>query len=188
MYKSDEKKEETELERKMREYYIKCFVSEFSKICIFFIIFSFWGLMKEYLFALTYMMLLRGNGGGLHYKHYISCLLVSFTFLSGSILLAIYFVPARAFIYISLLLCVISAYVMVPVTSCNRPSATQKQIKKSKRNTVIILSFLFILICICPNNRYIHIGYWTIILHILQLFIAHITKEVKTDVTLGRTL
>ena len=71
-------KENIEYEKKMNEYYLKCFLLEFSKICIFFIFFSLLGLIPEYLIALLSLMLLRSNGGGLHYKHYISCLAVSF--------------------------------------------------------------------------------------------------------------
>lgn len=181
MIKSKRKKELTERQRKLNEYYWKCFLSEFSKICIFLVIFILLGLTKEYLFALLYLMMLRNNGGGLHCKHYTSCLLVSFTFLYSSIMLAIYLVPAKPVACTSILLCALLGYLFVPVTSSNRPAATSEQITKSKRNTIIIILLFFILICFCPFNTYILIGYWTVILHILQLIIAHITKEVTTN-------
>lgn len=185
MINSSKKRELTERERKLKEYYWKCFLSEFSKICIFLIVFILLGLTTEYIFALLYLMLLRNNGGGLHFKHYISCLLVSFIFLYGSISLAMYVTPAKPAMYISILLCSLLGYYLVPVTSSNRPAATLTQVKKSKRNTVVIISLFFLLICLCPHNTYIYVGYWTIILHILQLLVAHITKEVKRNVRLG---
>lgn len=179
-------KEYSEYEKELQEYYWKCFISEFSKIIIFLLIFIFLNLTKEYIAALLYLMLLRNNGGGLHCKHYVSCLLVSFTFLFGSILLAMYVTPPQIFIYISILLSALIGYHLVPITSTNRPAATFEQVKKSKRTTTVIILLFFILLCICPHNTYIYIGYWTIILHIFQLIIAYSIKEVKKNVQLGR--
>lgn len=171
----------TEYEKKMIEYYRKCFISEFSKICIFFLIFLLLGLIPEYLIALFALIILRGNGGGLHFNHYISCLIVSFAFLYISIILSIYVVPSRPGMFISLPLCILIGYHLVPITSSNRPPATSEQVTKSKRCTLIVLLAFSLLICICPGTKFIYICYWTIILHILQLIIAHI-KEVKRNV------
>lgn len=179
MLKSRNKRELTEREKKLNAYYWKCFLSEFSKMCIFLVIFLLLDLTREYFFALLYLMVLRNNGGGLHCKHYISCLLVSFAFLYSSILLAIHITPAKPFACISVLLCTLLGYLFVPVTSSNRPPATPVQITKCKRNTTIIMLLFFVLICLCHYTTYLLIGYWTIILHILQLIIAHIIKEVK---------
>lgn len=179
MLKSKNKRELTEREKKLNEYYWKCFLSEFSKMCIFLVIFLFIDLTREYFFALLYLMVLRNNGGGLHCKHYISCLLVSFAFLYSSILLAIHVTPAKPFACISVLLCTLLGYLSVPITSSNRLPATPVQIAKCKRNTTIIMLLFFVLICLCHYNTYILIGYWTIILHILQLIIAHVIKGVK---------
>lgn len=170
-------REYTEYEKKLQKYYLACFVSEFSKIIIFFIIFTLLELTTEYIIALFSMMLLRSHGGGLHFKHYISCLLVSFAFLSGSILLATYITPHQLFIYISMLLCGIIGYCLVPITSVNRPAASSEQVRKCKRNTVIIISLFFIIVCICPTNIYLNIGFWTVILHILQLTVAHLVRR-----------
>lgn len=174
-------KKYTEYEKKLIEYYWKCFISEFSKICIFFIIFMILGLLPEYFVALFTLITLRSNGGGLHFDHYISCLAVSFTFLYGSIFLSKYVLPPQGIIYVSVLLCVLIGYHLVPITSSNRPPATSIQIQRSKRNTVIIILLFFITMCTCPNISYIYICYWTVILHILQLIIAYL-KEVKRNV------
>lgn len=172
MLRTKSTKELTAYEKRLREYYWKCFISEFSKVLIFLIIFALLNLTKEYIVALFFLMILRNNGGGLHCKHYLSCLMVSFVFLVGSIILALLIVPAPAFILISLLICLPIVYYLVPITSDNRPPATSEQVKKSKRNTSIILILFILLICICPNTIYLNIGYWTVILHIFQLIIA----------------
>lgn len=185
MTHTSEKKELTERARKLKEYYWKCFLSEFSKVCIFLIIFIFLDLTTEYIFALLYLMLLRSNGGGLHFKHYTSCLLVSFSFIYSSILLALHTSPTFFCMLLSLLLCALLGYSLVPVTSSNRPKATLAQTKKCKRNTILLILTFILLICFCPHNTYLYIGYWTIILHILQLAISRIQKEVKHHVRLG---
>lgn len=167
----------TEYQKKLQEYYSKCLISEISKILIFLVIFSVLHLTKEYIAALFFLMLLRNNGGGLHYNHYISCLFVSFFFLFAAIFLALYVIPPQPIVYISTILCAISGYFLVPVTSKNRPPATPEQIKKSKRNTVIIIAVFFVLLFVMPNNTYIYIGYWTVLLHIFQLIIAHLVKR-----------
>ena len=173
--------EHDEYKKQLNIYYWKCFASEFSKICVFFLIFMCLNLIPEYIIALFTLMVLRSNGGGLHFKHFISCLVVSFIFLYSSILLAKYIIPPKSILYTSILLCLPLGYALVPITSSNRPPATSEQIGKSKRNTAISILFLFILICLCSNMHHIYICYWTIILHILQLIIAHI-KEVKKNV------
>lgn len=182
MLRTKSTKELTAYENKLREYYWKCFISEFSKVFIFLIIFSLLGLLPEYLIALLSLVPLRNHGGGLHCKHYLSCLLVSFSFLSASIVLATYLVPPKPFIFISTLLCAVIGYCLVPITSNSRPPATFEQRKKSKRNTAIIILLFFLLLCICAHNTYLYICYWTVILHIFQLIIGYFIKEVKQNV------
>lgn len=182
MLKTKEAREYTEYEKKLHEYYWKCFISEVSKIVIFFLIFVSLKLTDEYIAALLALMLLRNNGGGLHFNHYTSCLLVSFTFLLGSILLAHHIIPTAYFMNITTGLCSLGGYFLAPITSTNRPEATPEQVRKSKKNSAIIITGFLLLANIVPHNTYIYIGYWTIILHILQLFIAKKIKEVKQHV------
>lgn len=167
-------REYTEYEKKLHRYYRIGFISEFSKICIFLVVFALLGLIPEYMIALLVLISLRCNGGGLHFNHYISCLIVSFIFIYSSIYLSIHIMPPQIIIHISTLLCAAIGYILVPITSVNRPPATSSQRRKSKRNTTVIILFYFILLCICPNATWSLICYWTVILHILQLIIAYI--------------
>lgn len=181
MIKKKITKEYTEYEKKLREYYLKCFISEFSKIVTFFIFSVFLNVIYEYIVSLIALMILRNNGGGLHFKHYLSCLLVSFLFVYGSIYLSVYVTPPRIILCISTALCILLGYYLVPITSSNRPDATSAQIQKSKQHTLFIISIFFIMMCICPLTIYLYIVYWTVILHILQLIIARFLKEVNTN-------
>lgn len=172
----------TEYELKLKKYYRLCFLSEFSKIIIFYLIFLFLGLVPEYFISLLFLLPLRNHGGGLHFNHYITCLIVSFSFLCGSIFLALYITPSKIIMCTTCLICIMLGYHLVPVTSSNRPPATTNQVRKSKRNTAIILTLFSAIICICPAHTFLYIGYWTIILHISQLILSHILKEVTEHV------
>ena len=122
-------------------------------------------------------MSLRCFGGGLHFNHYISCLIASFAFLFGSISLSMQIIPSKMIACASTLLCAFIGYLLVPITSTNRPPANSIQKRKSKRNTTVIILFYFILIYFCPTTPMLYICYWTVILHILQLIIAYIARR-----------
>lgn len=182
MMHNKSKKTITEYEKKLKNYYWKCFISEICKVLFFLIIFIRLNLTTEYCSALFFLMILRINGGGLHFKHYISCLIVSFSFLAASIALALYVVPQQLFMIISLLSSLPVIIRLIPITSSNRPPATPDQVFKCKRNTFIIMIIFILLLCLHPVSTYLCIGYWTTILHVLQLIIAHIHKEVSKNV------
>ncbi|MGN1313455.1 MAG: accessory gene regulator B family protein [Lachnospiraceae bacterium] len=185
MLKTKERRELTEREKKLREYYWKCFIYEVSKMIIFLLLFMCLGLVGEYFIALLTLMFLRSNGGGLHFNHYITCLLVSFAFLYGSIFLAQNVIPPDYLLYTSIPLCMIAGYYLVPITSSNRPPATPEQVQRCKKKTTIILFCFFILICLCPHSTYLYVSYWTIVLHIMQLFAANLKERRRDHAGLG---
>jgi len=160
-------------QKEVRLYLFKAFIYEFSKILIFMVIAIYFHIFKEYLAALFFLVILRSTGGGLHLKHYSSCLLVSLIVLFASILLGAAYHPDRWIMILTLLIGTIIGQHLVPITSSNRPPANETQVKHSKRNTTIILLIISAMICICPLNIYLYIGFWTVIIHILQLIIAH---------------
>ena len=174
-------KEKSEFQMKMRLYYWKCFLSEFSKTFIFFIIFSYFNYTREFFMAILALMVLRSLGGGIHAKHYITCLMISFLFISGSILLAEATILPHIFMCLTIPLCAIIGYFLAPITSNNRPAIPSPQRKRYKRNTAIVILLFFPVILYCPHNIYILICYWTIILHITQLFIAFIKEVIVNE-------
>ena len=153
-------------------YLLKCILLEGSKALLLFVIFFKFDLVREYLVALFFLMLLRNNGGGIHFKHYLSCFAVSFFVLFASIYGAILISLPKLFALGILTICGCMGYKLVPIVSENRPEPSQKLIKRTKRNTCLILLLLFILICICPHSLYLDIGVWTVMIHICQLLLA----------------
>lgn len=168
-----------EYKKQLIKYLFLCILSEGSKILLFSIIFLRIHLFSEFLFSIVLLILLRTNGGGLHFKHYASCLVVSFLIILGSITLGIYFPIENLTLKTILIIFIFLGYWCVPVISGNRPPASDRLIKKSKRNTIVILVTYLTLICIIPTNRYFNIGIWIIIIHIFQLLLAKFTKRRK---------
>lgn len=182
MNKKKGKTDYSEYEKALIKYFGLCILSEGSKIIAFLIFFAFFGLIKEYLVGLLALMLLRVNGGGIHCKHYISCLFISFFALCSAIFPGIYIQPLPLpILIISLIVCTLIGYHLVPITSDSRPLPGREMIAKGKRRTLLIIICFLILICICPYNVYFNIAYWTIIIHVFQLIIAKMIKEVKKE-------
>lgn len=172
-----QKRELSDYEKEWIKYYIECAFMEGSKIILFLIIFGLKGLFIEFVVALLVLMLVRTNGGGLHFKHYLSCFIVSFLVLYASILIPTFIHLSTLSSAVLLLICNFVARYLVPIVSDSRPEPTPTLIKKSKRNTNIVITCYTILICICPKHPYLDIGVWTIIIHTIQLVLAKIMKR-----------
>lgn len=176
---SDYPNNDPEYQKRLVKYLIQCILSEGSKIIIFSFIFCWIHLFTEFVVSLFLLILLRTNGGGIHFRHYTSCFVVSFLMFLGSILGATHIPLVYPIMVIVTLLCLIAGYLLVPITSSNRPPANSTAIKKSKRWTLIITFVSFLLICTFPESLYIKIIFWTILLHITQLLAAKfLQKEV----------
>lgn len=175
----DEYDEDLQVQYKeaIKKYLLQCLLMEGSKIILFFIIFACFDLLFQYMSALLVLMLVRCNGGGLHCRHYTTCLLLSLIVLCSCIFCGIY-IPLDKFIAVPvLLICCILGYICVPIVSANRPSPGEKLIEQSKIRTARIILFYCFLICICPYSQYFNIGTWTIIIHILQLLFAKLIQR-----------
>jgi len=123
------------------------------------------------------MLFLRCSMGGLHFYTYIGCLATSALYLW----LAIYILPC---IYLpryvqlgALVLCIVLCNCIGPIISKYRPDVCRERFGQCKRFvTLFILSYALILLII-PDNQYLYVGFWVIILHSLQLVLAKIRKK-----------
>lgn len=161
-----------EYKKKLLKYFFQCILFEGSKILLFACIFFWLDLFVEFLVTLVMTILLRTNGGGLHFKRYISCLLFSFLVFITCIFLGLYVQFSNMVAVIILIISIFVCYRTVPIVSANRPPASEKLIRKSKRNTTLVLFIYLILLCIFPVNRHLNIGTWNIIIHMSQLIMA----------------
>lgn len=156
-------------------FLFKTIFSEISKIIIMGILFH--DKFTLYLFALFIMIFLRCSMGGLHFYTYAGCLIASTLYLW----LAVYLIPniavAKYIQTATLLLCILICNYIGPVISKYRPEASKERFARCKKFITIFIFIYALILYIMPENKYLYIGFWVIILHSLQLIVAKIRKK-----------
>lgn len=156
------------------KYTCKTLASEFSKLIIMGILFH--NILGIYAFAVAVMLLLRSSTGGLHCRTYLSCFLVSLTYMFLA-LAVLPVIPVNKLVQMILLfLCILCNYYIGPVTSVVRHPLSEKIIHRVRGQAFVIIFFYLTLTYITPENPYITAGFWVIILHTTQLIAAKLLK------------
>lgn len=167
----------TDYQIKVIRYFFICMASDFSKL---FIILGFSVIIERLipcLVSLCALLFLRISGGGFHCEHYITCLLFSFSFTFLSIFLAENIPVTQTAIIINMIICVLVAFMMVPIVSYHRPKPSDELIKKSR---IINFSFLILYslaVSVFYENYYLLIIFWVTILHSIQLLLPLLNKK-----------
>ncbi len=156
-------------------------LSEISKLMLIGLFFFYSKKLTVFIMAAFVLCLLRISTGGLHFKHYLSCFLASFSifFIGVSELNGIQF--TKFVQLITLLLCIIINYYCAPVVSSFRPIPDGIKIQRAKKQSITIITAFSIILYIFPQNQYVNVGFWMIILQTIQLFAAKILKRRKTN-------
>lgn len=156
-------------------------LSEISKLMLIGLFFFYSKKLTVFIMAAFVLCLLRISTGGLHFKHYLSCFLASFSifFIGVSVLNGIQF--TKFVQHITLLLCIIINYYCAPVVSSFRPIPDGIKIQRAKKQSIAIITAFSIILYIFPQNQYVNVGFWMIILQTIQLFAAKILKRRKTN-------
>lgn len=156
-------------------FVFKTVSSEFSKILIMGIIFH--NYLKLYAFLLVIMCFLRTFSGGLHFYTYNKCLLAS-TIYIGVIIYILSKISLPLYVRLILMtLCIITCYVIGPVLSKYRTHFPEKQLYICRNITCLTIFVYTLILYIIPEKPYLTAGFWMIILHSLQLFVAKILKK-----------
>lgn len=164
------------------KYVLASIFSEFSKLLLFGILFGILGYFYSFLVSIVLLLFLRINIGGLHCKHYMSCLFLTFIVLFCSIMFFPNLISLSAsYIILFSMICMIINYWIGPIASPFRPTPDSVLIK-SCRNIGFLIIFSFILFVSIFQNfsflaLYIQVGFWTIVLHTIQLIIAKILRK-----------
>lgn len=153
----------------------KTLASELSKLLIMGFIFR--DRLGIYVTAVTVMIFLRTATGGLHCKTYISCFLVSFSYMFLAIIVMPTIPVNKVFQLILLFICMLCTYYVGPVTSTVHVPLRDGLVKKVKIQAFLFIFFFIVATYIVPENPYITVGFWVIILHTLQLVTARIIKK-----------
>lgn len=170
----------TDYQIKLIKFSITALFYDLSKTILFLIYFSYSGKFYEFLFAAIPMMLLRTKTGGLHFKKYLSCLLVSFIYFYSviNILPAVINIHPLA-IYPILLICAITDYMIGPASLKERAPVEESIVKKAKIQSFQVVFIVALLIFIFQDTHYLMVSFWTVVLHTIQLSITKLLKEVK---------
>ncbi|QGU94931.1 accessory regulator AgrB [Clostridium bovifaecis] len=132
----------TDLELKKIKFGLECFLSEISKILIYFTIFRIFSLTKYFLLALFPFMTLRAAAGGYHEKTYLKCLINSFILMFTIVLIGIKTGLPMYLKGIFILLSLAFIIIYAPVDHYNKPI-----ISKDRRNNLKFTSIgIFILL------------------------------------------
>lgn len=160
-------------------FVFKTYVGELSKMLIMGCIFH--NQLKMYLFLLFLMCLLRSFSGGIHFYTYKRCLLGSIIYMGTVIYLLSKIEPPMYLQLLGLLICIISCYFIGPVLSNYRTNFPEKQLYFCRNITCLVIFMYTVGMYIIPENPYTISGFWMIILHSLQLFVAKIRKKGEVE-------
>lgn len=165
-------------EQKFVIFKFKCIVYDLSKLAIMSLSFYFLGYFREFLFASMIAAPLRIYSGGLHFKHYISCFLFSFGYFSLVIFcLSTIRLPFYTCAFL-MAVCSFLNFCSSPVQSASRPSLPADEIHKDKQRTLLLSIYCMALVLLFYHTPLAPVGYWTILLHSVQLMIA---KKIRKD-------
>lgn len=172
----------TDYEMAVIKYSITALLSELSKLIILGIAYAIVGKLDLFIASFILLVFLRINGGGYHCKHYITCLMLTgFISFTAIILLPQIHIPNYSIVLIALTICLFITYFIGPVPSVFRPEPDSLLIKQCNTKSFIIIFFFIIIVSIFNSNTviepYLVVGFWTVILHTLQLIIAKILRK-----------
>lgn len=172
----------TDYEMAIIKYSVLTLFSELSKIIILSTVYLYMGKIDFFIISCVLLIFLRINGGGYHCKHYISCLFLTASISAAAIiLLPLINIPNFSIVLLILTICLFINYYIGPVPSPFRPEPNGLLIKHCKNNSFLTIFVFVIIVSIFNSNivirPYLIVGFWTIILHTLQLIIAKILRK-----------
>lgn len=156
-------------------FLFKTLFSELSKMVIMGIIFH--NQLALYLFALFVMLFLRCSTGGLHFYTYLGCLGSSIAYVGLALLVLPLIKLSTHMQLLLLLICILVCNVVGPVVSKYRPTPSKELYSRGKKTTCMFIFIYSLALYIIPENAFLTVGFWIIILHSLQLIVAKIRKK-----------
>lgn len=156
-------------------YLLKTFGSELSKFLVMLILFH--NDLPLYFFSIVLLCTLRMTSGGFHCSTYWRCFTVTLSYM----ILVMFLLPnlwiGKTMQIILLLACIITNFILAPITSIRHVPLSNKAKKIYKYISTGILSIYSLLLLIIPQNTFFISGFWIIILHAVQLILADVQHK-----------
>ena len=168
----------SDFQMKLIRYAVSVIFYDFSKLLCFAIYLHFTGKTMHFLFAAIPLFLLRTRNGGIHFRNYWQCFVFSFIYLFSAINLfpCLFPMPVLAATLV-LILCALSNYLIGPNVSTQKRKTNLTFIRKAKWETFFLILAVAVLFFFFPQNEYLAVSLWTIILHTLQLVFVWIQNN-----------
>lgn len=170
-----EEKECSNPEFELLRYIVLSFLSEASKIVILAVLFH--SQIPLFLFVLGMMVLMRKSTGGMHCKRYLACFMVSLIYMFLCIVLLPKIPLPKFLMLLGLLVCICVNYKIGLVVSKYHQKPDEVRKRKAGIRSFIVIFFYMAVMFILPENIYMCGGFWVIVLHTLQLFLAHVNLK-----------
>ena len=158
-------------------YFFLCLLYEGSKILLFLAFFTITHHLRGFLYSLLILLPLRIISGGLHFKHYLSCLAFSFGYFYLVNIPLSNLIPGYKSTLFILCICILINIYIGPVTSDTRPTLSLDHKKRSQINIALVTIYHTLLTALFYETPLAPTGFWTIVLHSMQLIIANQRKK-----------
>lgn len=167
----------TDYELKLIRFYITGILYDVSKTLMLGIFFCCIGKFTEFLFTFIPLLLLRKKTGGYHLKTYWTCFLASFLyFIMAAIVLPA--IPLKlTWMQLTLLVCAWVMYYIGPISSNREINLNDEQLHKVHIQSFQIVLVMSVLLFLFPDNQYLIVSFWTVVLHSIQLIITKLKKR-----------
>ncbi|MCD8039205.1 MAG: accessory gene regulator B family protein [Lachnospiraceae bacterium] len=164
--------------RKLLIFRIKCILYDVSKLIIFIAFFAAIRQLSRFMYAFLTFFPQRRISGGLHFKKYSSCLIFSFAYMAIVVMalapLKIGFSSA-AFV---LVVCIAIIYLIGPMRQPSRPALSKPEFEELRRKAACIACYESAIALLFYESELSAVGFWTIVLHTVQLMIAFLIRKV----------
>lgn len=173
----------TEYETKLIRYTIITVLSEVSKFTLIGLFFYLFSNLFYYLWSATILIILRRYSGGYHCKTYFSCFIFSFVYMYLCIILLPLVHIEKSIQILILILAFLIVYKVAPIPSSYHAKLNSKQIYRYRIYIFTIIIIYFFLVLLLPNSKFLSIGFWTIIIHTLQLLTEFLKRRYTHEAT-----
>lgn len=159
------------------DYFLSCIVYEGSKIILFLLFFAITHHLKGFLYSMLILLPLRIISGGLHFRHYLSCLAFSFGYFYLVNVPLMNIMPTFEITLLTLFICILINCLIGPVVSSSRPALTLDKIQRGRFYIFLATVYDTVLTVLFCETVLAPIGFWTIVLHSVQLIIGNLRKK-----------
>lgn len=166
-------------EQKFMTFRLKCMLYDMSKVILFVAFFTAIHKLDSFVYAFLIFFPVRQISGGLHFKHYVSCLVFSFVYMYAAVVLLAPMKLALVTVIPILAVCTAVIYMIGPILAPTRPALTRQEFAERRLKAFKIICYEIVLTVLFFDSELASAGYWTIIMHTLQLLIAWIMKNSK---------